>query len=110
MSAPTKPLENMTKHLTAVEIEARQAAETATLPDRPEVKLRPPSYLRRDKAAGKYWRQALKRMEGLSLLDVLDTETLAIYCTMLSRRDSLSALCRSVLDQAEEKEIGRAHV
>ena len=105
MSAPTKPLDNMTKHLTAAEIAARQEAENAVLPDRPDVQLKPPPYLRKDKAAGKYWRQTLKRMEGLALLDVLDTDTLAIYCTMLSRRDSLSTLCRSVLDQAEGEDL-----
>ena len=101
MPAQAKPMENMTKNLTKAEREAREQAEAETLPSRPHVNLKAPAYVRNDKAAVKYWRQTIKRMEGIELLDDLDTEMLAVYCTMLSRRDSMNELCRKILTDAE---------
>lgn len=90
---PTAPKisENMTKHMTKAERAARAEAETAVMPARSRVNLKAPAYVRDDKAAMKYWRGILKRMEGISLLDDLDTEVLAVYCSMLSRRDATQA-------------------
>ena len=101
MPAAVKTQENMTKHTTNAQREARIQAEAETLPDRSRVKLKAPAYVKRDRAAAKYWRATLERMEGITLLDDLDTEMLAVYCTMLSRRDSMNELCRQLLAEAE---------
>lgn len=105
MPKPAKSLDNMTKHLTKAEQSIRAEAEAATMPDRPSVKLKPPAYVRNDKVAAKYWRGILKRMEGISLLDDLDTEILAVYCSMLSRRDATQALFASLLEESEADDL-----
>ena len=105
MPAKSKPVANMSKNLTKAEREAREQAEAETLPSRSRVKLTAPAYVRNDKAGSKYWRQTIKRMEGITLLDDLDTEMLAVYCTMLSRRDSMNELCRQILTEAEQGEL-----
>lgn len=75
------------------------------MPERSVVKLKPPAYVRNDKVAAKYWRGILKRMEGISLLDDLDTEILAVYCSMLSRRDATQAMYAKLLADAEVAEL-----
>lgn len=102
MPAKSKPVANMAKNLTKAEREAREQAEAETLPARTRVNLKAPVYVKADKAAAKYWRQTIKRMEGITLLDDLDTEMLAVYCTMLARRDDMSKLCRAVLDESSK--------
>ena len=87
MPTPVKSLDNMTKHLTRAEIEARSGQE-AVLPSRTPKK---PKLIIQDKAAGKHWSRILKAMEGLEIIDILDTDTLAIYCAKLARRDTLQA-------------------
>ena len=93
MPTPSKPLENMSKHMTQAETDAREKAEAETLPSRQIITLAPPPYIRRDKAALAYWRDTLQRMDGMALLDDLDTDVLAIYCSMLARRDVLQTVC-----------------
>lgn len=88
MAAPVKALEVQAKHLTKEEIEAREAAETAYLPQRP-ARLKMPAVVKDDKAAAVYWRSILKRMAGTGILDDLDAEILGIHCLALSRRDRL---------------------
>lgn len=88
MAAPVKALEAQVKHLTKEEIEARESAEAAYLPQRP-AKLKMPAAVKADKAAAVYWRSILKRMEGTGILDDLDAEILGIHCLCLSRRDQL---------------------
>lgn len=105
MPKRAKASENMTKHSTKAEREAREEAEQALLPERPRVKLTAPAYVRSDKIAAKYWRGILKRMEGISLLDDLDTEILAVYCSMLSRRDATQALFASLLKKSETDDL-----
>jgi len=100
MPTQAKKLDTMAKHLTEAEIEAREAAESGTIPSRPKVMLKPPTAMKGDKAAMSYWRATLKRMEGLSILDDLDSESLGIYCTMLSRRDDMQRLARQLLTEA----------
>ena len=87
MPAATKNLENMTKHMTQAEAELRQQAEREVIPQRKKLKLKKPAFVARNKRANAYWNQILKRMEGLVLLDDLDSEMLAGYCSMLARRD-----------------------
>lgn len=101
-SAP-KNVENMTRAMTKAERDTRAEAEAALRPERSTVKLKPPAYIRGDKLAGRYWRTILKRMEGIELLDDLDSEALGIYCSMLSRRDTMDGLCRQLMtDSAAE--------
>lgn len=105
MPKAVKTLDNMSKNLTKAERAAREDAEAAVLPERTVVKLKPPAYVRDDKIAAKYWRGILKRMEGISLLDDLDTEILAVYCSMLSRRDAAQAMYAKLLEEAEAAEL-----
>ena len=85
MPTPVKALDNMSKHLTKAEISEREAAE-AMLPSRAPKR---PKLIIQDKAAKKHWNRILQDMEGLDIIDVLDTDMLAIYCAKLSRRDDL---------------------
>lgn len=108
MATPEKTTATMKKHLTETEIAARAEAETATMPKRTGM-LKKPAMLRDNKAAAHYWKAIIKRMDGLEILDVLDTEMLAVYCIMLSRRDEmppddkdLPALERNLLQYAEK--------
>lgn len=101
MPAAPKASENMTKNMTKAERAARAEAEAAVMPDRSHVNLKAPAYVRNDKTAAKYWRSILKRLEGISLMDDLDTEVLAVYCSMLSRRDATQAMYVSLLGEAE---------
>lgn len=105
LPAKVKISSNMAKHTTRAEQEARKAAESEVIPQRQEVKLKPPRYVTKDKGAKKYWNEILKRMEGLVLLDDLDSDTLAVYCSMLSRRDDMDMLCRQLLDEARRETL-----
>ena len=87
MPTPVKTLDNMSKHLTKAEISERETAE-AMLPSRAPKR---PKLIIQDKAAKKHWNRILKDMEGLDIIDVLDTDALAIYCAKLARRDDLQA-------------------
>lgn len=100
MPANVKRSENLEKHLTKEELQARQAAEAEILPDR-VAKLKMPRSLNKDPAAKRYWKSILERMDGLAILDDLDGEMLAVYCSALSRRDSLNTLCRALVAEME---------
>ena len=101
MPKETKTLNNMTKHLTNAEIEARAAVEEQILPARAIV--RAPKSLRTDKAAKRYWKDTLERMDGLQILDVLDTDMLAVYCRMMSRHDDLLEEYGSIRARLEDE-------
>lgn len=98
MPTAAKPAENMTKHLTRGEREAREEAEAGVLPDRGrEPKLKKPAIVSTNKRANAYWNQTLKQMEGLVLLDDLDSTVLAGYCSMLARRDQTTLLINQLM-------------
>lgn len=100
MPTAAKPTENMSKHLTQAEREVREAAEAAVLPDRGrEAKLKKPAIVSSSKRANAYWNQILKQMEGLVLLDDLDSTVLAGYCSMLARRDQTTLLIGQLMDR-----------
>lgn len=103
MPKPAKTLDSMTKHMTRAEQAAREQAEADVMPDRPRLALKPPSYVKTDAKAKKYWAEIIKRMEGVSILDDLDAEILAVYCTMLSRRDATHQLFAQLLKQSKAK-------
>lgn len=87
MPTPAKALDAMSKNLTSDEKDARSQAEASVTPDRGEVTLKKPAWL--TGRGKKYWDSILKRMEGTSILDDLDAEMLAIYCSQLQERDAL---------------------
>jgi len=105
MAKQAKTLDSMSKNMTKAERTARAEAEAAVMPDRSRVNLKAPAYVRNDKTAAKYWRGILKRMEGISLLDDLDTEILAVYCSMLARRDATQAMYAKLLKESEETDL-----
>ena len=90
---------NMAKHLTQAELEARRQAEEEVLPQRQKAKLKKPGFISGSRQANAYWNQILKRMEGLALLDDLDSEMLAGYCSMLARRDQTITLISQLMDR-----------
>ena len=104
MPAQAKTLDNMEKHLTEAERAARAAAEAEVMPQRDKINLKAPAVVGKDKAAKKYWTSILKRIEGLVLLDELDSEMLAGYVLMLSRRDQLTAVSRELMAAASNVE------
>ena len=105
MPTLAKPAENMTKHLTQAELEAREQAEAGVLPDRGrEPKLKKPAIVSSNKRANAYWNQILKQMDGLVLLDDLDSTVLAGYCSMLARRDQTALLVGQLMDRLGVKD------
>lgn len=99
MPAAVKNSGNMTKHMTLAEQSARQQAEADTMPQRRKLKLKKPAFVSGSKRANAYWNQIIKRMEGLVLLDDLDSEMLAGYCSMLARRDQTILLINQLMDK-----------
>lgn len=100
MPAAVKASENMSKHLTKAEREVREQAEAAVLPDRGRAaKLKKPAIVSSNKRANAYWNQILKQMEGLVLLDDLDSTVLAGYCSMLARRDQTTLLIGQLMER-----------
>lgn len=89
MPTPAKSMDAMSKHLTAGEAQARQAAEQSVTPNRETVALECPRWLTGQ--CRKYWDSILVRMLGTAILDDLDAEVLAIYCSQLAERDALQA-------------------
>lgn len=98
MPTAAKRSDNMAKHMTQAELDARQQAEAEVLPDRGRgPKLKKPVFVRDNRPANAYWNQIVKRMEGLAILDDLDSEMLAGYCSMLARRDQTIALINQLM-------------
>lgn len=105
MPKPAKPLENQNKHMTKAEQDARQQAENDVMPHRELNKEKPPKSLAGDNLGRRYWKSILGRMEDLAILDKLDAETLAVFCSMLSRRDAMNKLCVKLIHEAEKKDL-----
>lgn len=99
MPQAAKMSSNIKKHLSRAELEARQQAEVEFLPQRQKLKLKKPSFVSGNRQTNAYWNQILKRMEGLALLDDLDSEMLAGYCSMLSRRDETILLVSQLTER-----------
>lgn len=103
MPSQAKTLDNMDKHLTEAERAARAAAEEGVMPKREKTELKVPTVVNQDARAKKYWDSILKRMDGLAILDDLDSEMLAGYVLMLSRRDRLAKINQELMAQAKAK-------
>ena len=100
MPTAAKPAENMTKHLTKAERDAREQAEQDVMPDRDgKPKLKKPAIVSSNKRANAYWNQTLTQRAGLVLLDELDSTVLAGYCSMLARRDQTTLLVNQLMDK-----------
>lgn len=99
MPTPSKSLDNMSKHLTKDEIEARTQAEADVLPHR---KIKRPTRISKDPGAKRYWAAVLKDMDGIKILDALDANTLAIYCEKCARRDEMQAYYQKLRSQYAE--------
>ena len=93
MPTPPKRAEALRKHLAPAQLEARAGAEAAAQAGAPLVK---PKLMAGNAAAGRDWRQITRRMEGLDLLDGLDSEMLGAYCVMLARAEQLNRVCAQV--------------
>ena len=106
MPTPPKAHEHMTKHMTTEEQQLRDEAEAGVIPERGrEVKLVKPALMAKNAVAARYWTQVLKRMEGLAILDDLDSDALGVYCVMLARYDQqakLFSMASKALKEAEE--------
>ena len=113
MPTPAKALENMTKNLTEEERRLREQAEDGVMPDRGrESRLEKPAIMTGNPAAGRYWRKVLERMEGLVILDDLDSDALGVYCVMMARYETqcrlLSQAARALKDAGEDPEAVEA--
>ena len=86
MPTPIKSVNNMNKHLTKAEIAAREAAEAT-----PARTPRRPKQIAQNKTALQHWKNTVKDLEGLEILDRADSDTLAAYCEILAHADALRA-------------------
>ncbi len=100
MPTPPKPVENMEKNLTTEERELREQAEQGVIPDRGRLgNLEKPAIMTKNAAAGRYWKKVLDRMNGLVILDDLDSDALGVYCVMMARYEQQCKLLSQVSAQ-----------
>lgn len=86
MPTAPKALDNMSKKLTEEERRLRELAEEGVIPDRGrESRMEKPAIMTKNAAAGRYWKKVLERMDGLVILDDLDSDALGVYCVMMAR-------------------------
>lgn len=118
MPTPAKALDNMSKNLTDEERRLREQAEAGVMPDRGrESKLEKPAIMTKNPAAGRYWRKVLERMDGLVILDDLDSDALGVYCVMMARYETQCRLLaqaakalKSAKDDTEAVEAAAARL
>ena len=95
MATAPKLSENMDKHMTAEERASRAEAEAGVIPDRGrESRMEQPAIMKANPAAKRYWEKILERMDGLVILDDLDSDALGVYCVMMSRYETQCKLLR----------------
>ena len=109
MPTAPKALDNMSKNLTEEERQLRQEAEERVIPDRGrESQMEKPAIMTKNATAGRYWRKVLERMDGLVILDDLDSDALGVYCVMLARYESqckvLAQVTRQLKDAKDDAE------
>lgn len=103
MPTPPKALDNMSKNLTQEERERREQAEERVIPERGrEPNLERPALMAKNPAAARYWRKVLERMDGLVILDDLDSDALGVYCVMLARYEQQCKLLALASKQLKE--------
>lgn len=104
---PTQPkrTDNMAKHMTDAEQDARAAADAVTIPDRGgHVNLKQPAIMTGNATARRYWAAIVKRMEGLEILDDLDSDTLGLYCVMMARYEVQAKLFKKAAKELRAAE------
>lgn len=109
MPTPPKALDNMSKNLTEEERQLRQQAEEGVIPDRGrESRMEKPAIMTKNAAAGRYWKKVLDRMDGLVILDDLDSDALGVYCVMMARYETqcrlLASASRALKDAKSDPE------
>lgn len=109
MPTPPKALENMNKNLTGEERQLREQAEEGVIPDRGrKSRMEKPAIMTKNAAAGRYWKKVLERMDGLVILDDLDSDALGVYCVMMARYETqcrlLSMASKSLNDAGGDPE------
>lgn len=109
MPTPVKSLDNMNKNLTNEERQIREQAEEGVIPDRGrESRMEKPAIMSKNAAAGRYWRKVLERMDGLVILDDLDSDALGVYCVMMARYENqcklLSLAAKQLKDAKDDPE------
>lgn len=91
------------KHWTESEVTARQEAANK-LQRTTKARLIPPDWL--SKEARKIWDQKIKQVDGLKaaneLLDVLDTELLAVYCDSYVQYMTAARIAKKTSDDIKE--------
>lgn len=103
MPTPVKSLDNMSKNLTNEERALREQAEEGVIPDRGrESRMEKPAIMTKNAAAGRYWRKVLERMEGLVILDDLDSDALGVYCVMMARYEQQCKLLSLAVKQLKD--------
>lgn len=103
MPTPPKALENMSKNLTDEERQLRERAEDGVIPDRGrESNMERPAIMAKNTAAGRYWKKVLERMQGLVILDDLDSDALGVYCVMMARYESQCKVLSQVTKQLKD--------
>ena len=106
MPTPPKALDNMNKNLTDEERQLREQAEQGVIPDRGrESRMERPALMTKNAAAGRYWKKVLERMDGLVILDDLDSDALGVYCVMLARYETqCKVLAQSIRNLKDAKD------
>lgn len=106
MPTPVKSLDNMSKNLTEEERQLREQAEEGVIPDRGrESRMEKPAIMTKNAVAGRYWRKVLERMDGMVILDDLDSDALGVYCVMMARYETqckLLSLASKQLKDAQD--------
>lgn len=111
MPTAPKALDNMSKNLTEEERQLREQAEEGVIPDRGrESRMEKPAIMAKNAAAGRYWRKVLERMDGLVILDDLDSDALGVYCVMLARYESQCKVLAQVTKQLKDAKDDAAAV
>ena len=91
------------KHWTQAEIDARQDAADG-LKRKTQISLKPPSWL--SKEARSIWDEKVRQVNGLNaandLLDVLDTESIAVYCDAVIQYQTVARKKKKTPDDIKE--------
>ena len=61
-----------------------------------------PAIMTKNNAASRYWRKVLERMNGLVILDDLDSDALGVYCVMMARYEQQCRLLSLAAKQLKE--------
>ena len=103
MPTPVKSLDNMNKNLPNEERQIREQAEEGVIPDRGrESRMEKPAIMTKNAASGRYWKKILERMDGLVILDDLDSDALGVYCVMMARYENQCKLLSLAAKQLKD--------